>query len=500
MKFYKIFLLLIIPFILSAKVTLTAPDDFFKGDKVVFKITASGGEVKFPNISNIDGVAVQSAGTSSAITIVNGNRKQKLVKTFAIIADKDITIPSFKISINGKIEQTKPKIIKMKLVEKTISSIYDIEIKVNKKESYVGEDILFTLIFKYQKDTQLVDLNFYKPNFENFWTKELQSKQQVIEGNYVVHELNYLLFPQKDGKLSIDPLRIDAIVSDNSSQNYGFFSTQSTKSIPIYSNRLDLNVKPLPKDIKLIGDFEISSTIDKTNITQGEAISYKLTIKGRGNLDDLDEIKLSIPNTTIYDNPSKKEFDIQDELYGGVFNKTYSIVAQNDFVIPPISLKYFDKKTKTIKTIKTKSYDIKVKGVVKKAAILEVAKIKQTPIVSLATQNIQSNVVEKIIKTTDKQKIVFFILGMIFSTILISLYFIFKNKTSKKEETPLDKQIKKVNSLDELLKVLVVYINIDKQLDKIIYNLENKNSEIELKKVKKEVLNILKDKTLEIKF
>ena len=497
MKFYKIFLLLIIPFILSAKVTLTAPNNFFKGDKVVFKITASGTDVKFPNISDIDGVPVQSAGTSSAITIVNGDRKQKLVKSFAIIPDKDITIPSFKISINGKIEQTKAKIVKMKLVEKTVSSIYDLEIKVNKKDSYVGEDILFTLIFKYQKDTQLVDLNFYKPNFENFWTKELQSKQQVVKGNYVVHELNYLLFPQKDGKLSIDPLRIDAIVSDKVAQNYGFFNTQLTKSIPIYSNKIDLTIKTLPKDIKLIGDFEISSTIDKTNINQGEAISYKLTIKGRGNLDDLDEIKLSIPNTTIYDNPSKKEFDIQNELYGGVFNKTYSIVAQNDFKIPQISLNYFDKKTQTIKTIKTKSYDIKVNGEVKKAAILEVAKVEQTPMVS---QNTQTNVVEKVIKTTDKEKIIFFILGMIFSIILISLYFIFKNKTVKKEETPLDKQIKKVNSLDELLKLLVVYINIDKQLDKIIYNLENKNSEIELKKVKKEVLNILKDTTLEIKF
>ncbi|MEA3554625.1 MAG: BatD family protein [Campylobacterota bacterium] len=497
MKFYKIFLLLLVPYILSAKVTLTAPDSFFKGDKIVFKITANGADVKFPNISDIDGIAVQNAGTSSAITIVNGVRKQKLVKSFVIRPAKDITIPSFNISINGKIEQTKPKTIKMKLVEKTLSSIYDLEIAVNKKEGYVGEDILFTLIFKYRKDTQLVDLNFYKPNFENFWTKELQSKEQIIQGDYVVHQLNYLLFPQKDGKLSIEPLRIDAIVSENTTQNYGFFSTNSTKSIPIYSNRLDLDIKPLPKDIKLIGEFEISSTIDKTNITQGEAISYKLNIKGRGNLDDLDEIKLSIPNTTIYDNPSKKEFNIKDELYGGIYNKTYSIVAQNDFEIPAISLKYFDKKTQTIKTIKTKSYTIKVKGAVKKAAILEVAKTQKT---LAASQAVQNKIVEDIVKTTDNQKIIFFILGMIFASILISLYFIFKNKRVKKEETPLSKQIKKVNSLDKLLKLLVVYINIDEQLDKIIYDLENKKSKTELKKVKKEVLNIIKDRTLEIKF
>jgi hypothetical protein len=494
MKLYKIFLLLLLPYILFAKVILTAPNNFFKGDRVIFKITASGGNVKFPNITNIDGVAVQSAGTSSSTTIINGVRKQTLTKTFALIANNDIKIPPFKIDINGKIEQTKSKIIKMKLVKKTKSSIYDLEIKVNKKDAYVGEDILFTLKFKYKRDAPIVDLNFYKPTFENFWTKELEAKKQTVQGDYIVHELNYLLFPQKDGKLSIDPLRIDAIVSDNSSQSYGFFNTQLTKSIPIYSNILDLKVKPLPENIKLIGDFEISSTIDKETIKQGDAVSYKLTIKGRGNLDDLDEIKLSIPNATIYDNKSKKEFNIKNDLYGGVFNKTYSIVSQNNFEIPQISLKYFDKKTKTIKTIKTKSYNIKVNGISKKTAILEVAKTKETPIVS------QTKVIEKFIVTSDKQKLIFFIFGMIFASIIISLYFIFKKKKKKKEDTPLTKQIKKTKSKQELLKILVVYINIDKQLDKIIYNLEDKNNSNDIKKLKKEILNIIKDEKLEIKF
>ncbi len=496
MKLTKILLLTILPFLLFGDVSLTAPDSFFKGDRVIFKITASGGDVKFPNIKNIDGLPVQNAGTSSSTTIINGVRKQELIKTFVIVPNKDITIPSFKIAINGNIEKTKSKKIKVKLVKKTISSKYDLTIDINKKESYVGEDILFTLIFKYKKDTQLVDLNFYKPNFENFWIKELESKKQIIKDGYVVQELNYLLFPQKDGTLTIDPLRIDAIIPDNKTQNYGFFSNTSTKTIPIYSNKLNIKVKPLPKNIKLIGDFNISATIDKNSIKQGEAISYKLTIKGRGNLDDLDEIKLNIPNATIYDNPSKKEFNIANNLYGGIYKKTYSIVAQNDFEIPPVTLKYFDKKTKSIKIIKTKSYKIKVKGVVKKKATLEVAKSKDIT----KDINTKSKIIEKVITTSDNQKIIFFILGVVFSSIVISLFIILKNKKIKKEDTPLSKQIKKANTKDELLKIIVVYINIDKQLDKIIYSLENNMTTIELKKIKKDILNLIKDKKLEIKF
>ena len=494
MNFNKIFILLFLPYILYANVSLSAPDSFFKGDQIIFKITASGGDVRFPKISNVDGNIVQNAGTSSQTTVINGTRSQKLIKTFVVRANKDFTIPSFKIEVGGKIEKTKPKTLKMKLVKKTISSDYDIEIKVDKKNIYVGENIIFTLKFKYNKNAQIVDLSFHKPTFDNFWAKELKANKQTSQGEFIVQELKYLLFPQKSGIINIDPVRIDAVTLDSSKQNYGFFSSNATKSTPIYSNRLVLDIKPLPKDIKLIGDFEISSTIDKTSVNSGDAVSYKVTIKGRGNVDDIDEIKLNIPNTTIYDNPSKKEFNIKDGLYGGVFSKTYSIVSQNSFEIPSISLNYFDKKTNSVKTIKTKNYKIDVKGAVKKTTVLEVAKEENSPTFT------KEKLVTKIITTSDNQKIIFFILGMIVASIVISLYLILKNKTTKKEDTPLEKLIKNCKSTDELLKVLVVYINIDKQLDKIIYNLETTSSSIELKKTKKDILSILKDKTLKVKF
>ena len=340
MNINKILIILILPYILYAKVILNAPNTFFNGDQVVFKITASGKDIKFPTITTIDGIAIQGAGTSSSTTIINGNRSQIISKTYAFIGTKDITIPSFKIEVDGNIEQTKPKSIKLKQVKQTVSSNYSLVIKVDKKDIYVGENILFTLKFKYKKDIQIVDLNFHTPNFENFWTKKLESQsQQKVEGDFIVHELQYLLFPQKAGKLNITALRIDAIIMDNSRQNYGFFGSQGTKSIPIYSNKLELTVKSLPQNTKLIGDFEIISTIDKTNIDIGDAVSYKLTIKVRGNIDDIDEIKLNIPNTTIYDNPSKKEFNLKNGKYGGVYSKTYSIVSQNSFNIPSITLK-----------------------------------------------------------------------------------------------------------------------------------------------------------------
>ena len=494
----KILLILCLPYILYAKVNLKAPDSFYKGEQVVFSITGTGGKIEFPDIKNIDGFLLQSAGTSNQTTIINGVRNQSLTKNYVFIPTKDITIPSFEIKINGEIERTKPKTIKMNQVKKTTSKYYDLTISIDKRNTYVGEEIKFTLKFKYRKDLQIVSLDFAKPQFENFWVKELQSDaRQNTKGQFVEQELNYLLFPQKSGKISIDPLKIGIVVADDryNRNGYGFFGTSTTKTIPVYSNKLDLDIKALPDDINVIGDFDISSTVDKTKINSGEAVAYKVIIKGRGNIDDVDEITLDIPNATIYDNPLKKEVDIKNNEYGGIYTKTYSIVAQNDFTIPSISLKYFDKKSLTVKTAKTKIYDIKVKSLVKKETKLQVLERPESKNI------VKEKIVTKIVETSDKEKIIYFLLGMLVSAVLISLsLLLFKNKNRDKVETPLIKLVKKSNSSQELLKLLVVYINIDEQLDNIIYNLESNDSNNNFKKLKKEVLSILKDRSLEIKF
>lgn len=491
----RLILLIVSPLFLFADVKLKAPNEFYKGDQVVFTITASGKDVKFPEITKIGDLLVQNAGVSSNTSIINGKRSQSITKSFAIRPQENITIPSFKIEIDGKMEKTQEKTIVAKTVNKTVSKNYSLDIRTDKKDIYVGEQVKFTINFKYHKELKIVDLKFHQPNFSNFWVKELKRvDNQKQKGEYVEQELNYLLFPQKSGKLNIEPLKIDIITPDDKySRSYGFFSNMTTKSTPVYSNKLQLNVKPLPSNVNLTGDFEISSTIDKDIIEQNGAVSYKVTIKGRGNLDDIDDRVLDIPNAVIYDNPSKKQFDLLGDLYGGVYTKTYSIVSSRDFTIPSISLSFFDKDSKSVKTVQTKEYHIKVKGEAKKEVKL------QTIQNDTSNKEDQKDIkgVIKVVETTDNQKIVFFILGFIAALILVMLYWLVKNKRSSNIETPLETQIKKVKSKEQLLKLIVVYINIDNHLDKIIFDLENKKEAIDIKQIKKQILSILKDKKLE---
>jgi hypothetical protein len=479
----KIFLFLFLPILLFSKVIIQAPSTFFEGESVVFNINVSGANIEFPKIESIDGYGVQSLGTSSQTTIINYVTNRNVTRKYRFFPKKDVIIPSFKIIINGKVEKTKKKHIKLLKVKQTKSSLFNLKMSVNKTNVYVGEDIVLTLVFKYKKNIQLYDLKFGDMNFDNFWSKQLTSDKPQDDGQYITQKLKFLIFPQKSGKLNISAVKIIALLADVGMFN-NFFGS-STKSVNIYSNTLDINAKALPKDINLIGDFKIDATVDKTSIHQGQAVSYKLKIMGRGNIDDLDEIKLDILNTTIYDNHSIKNFDIKDNKYGGTYKKTYSIVSQNDFIIPSIKLQFFDKKTDTIKTITTKEYKIRV---------LDSSKIKQTLQVQSKYEKPKTKeiIMTKTKYISDDEKILFFLLGFISSFLLIVVYLIYKKRFIKKESTTVEINIKNSKTIDDLFKNLVPYINIGKNLDNIIYSLETKNN-IDLKKIKKDILKIIKE-------
>jgi len=488
-----------LPLFLNAKVAINVSDTFYKNDVVQLSITASGQDIKMPDIKEIDGNRVQNGGTSKNITIINGKRSYQFVQSYIFRATKDVNVPAFEILVDNKVEKTKEKTIKMLEVSKTNSDLYDLTISVDKKEVYVGESIEFTLKFRYRKDLNIVGLDFKKPAFNNFWVKELQTKPKKDNTtSYVEQEIKYLLFPQKSGDIELDALKIGVSTVKQGNSN-SFFLSQQTDTVNVYSNKLQLNVKALPQDIDLVGDFTIDASVDKTNINQGDAVSYKLYINGRGNIDDLEEIVLDIAGATIYDNPAKKEYNIHNNLYGGKYTKTYSIVGKENFTIPSVELKYFDKKSLKIKTIRTKAYDIQVKGEAKVVKKLEIAPI-QNSLNKLDKGDKESYT--KTIPSSSQEKVFFFVVGLVCGMIVIVLIVLFQKRTVKKEEIPLFKLVKKSATPQELFKVLFVYITLNEELDTIIYRLENLSLE-EFKKEKKNILKSLqniiqKDKLFDI--
>ena len=469
-----------------SSVVLKSQASFTKNEAFLFSYEVSGSNVKFPEIKNIGTYEVFSRGSSSKFYYVNGKSSRQIIKQYMIYPKADFTIPSFIFEFDGEEVKSEKKLIKKLKISKSKYKNFDLSMSTKSKNIYVGEEVLLKIQFKYKKDLQLVDLSLEKPDFSNFWFKQLDKKNaQYEENNYIVQDIYFIVFAQKEGSLVIPPIKVNLQVLDPYSNSFSFMSN-SGQNIKIYSNDLKFNVKALPQGISLYGDFKLNSSISTNEIKEGEALSYKINISAYGNIDDLEDIKLDINNATIYANKADLKNSIKDSLYYGTYSKSFSIISDEDFIIPSYTLKYFDKNTKSIKIIKTKEYQIKV------------IKNKKNNVDNVILQKNKNNkaeqvniIKEKIIYKNDyKFNILYFILGSIFTFILIKI-FKYKNTHKKVVETKLLKLVKLSNSKNVLLTLLSKYINKNIQLDEKIFIFE-KSDEKDFKNEKKEIMLLIK--------
>ena len=467
---------------LFANVQLGIPKDVVRGEALLFSIEITGNDISFPNLKTIDSYAVQEVSSSTSTNIINSQITKKIKKVYSLYPTKDFIFPALKFVVDGKDYFSKKQNIVLKNPEKTISSNFELSLKANTKELYVNENFILTLFFKYKKNANIVDLSFEKPSFDNFWYKQLDNSKQYQEGEFVIQELNFLLFPLKSGTLKINPLKINAQIIE-ANKSFSFFSNP-TSNVKIYSNALEFNVKDLPSNINLIGKFDIKTQVDKVKINQGEAISYKLEINGYGNIDDISDIKLNLKDSTIYENKPIIKVKYEDNKYKGTYTKVFSIIPNKSMTIPKINLEYFDKELE--KVVLKQSDEINIE-------VLETKVEKQSELIQKPEVKIKEKEVVKIIeKNSTKDRVIFFCLGLIVGILILGLYYYvikYKNK-NKSSDTALLKKIKKSKNKDELLKVLAVYINIDSSLDKLIFKLEEKN---DIKLLKKDIIIKIKE-------
>jgi hypothetical protein len=481
---FKFFILIFFITSLYSDVLIKSGDTFISNENFIFEIEANGSNVDFPKIDKIDNYIVSTLGTSRTMTSINGNVVNKIKKTFSIRPTKDFILPSFEVKVDGKVFKTKEKLIKKVIPTKSKSPNFDFQISLNKSSLYVGEEAILNLKFKYKKSLQIADLAFSMPVFNDIWSKKIANQDKSYEENgFVIQELNFLISPQKSGELRIAPIKIEAKVIDDNASAYSFFS-QATKDERIYSNALNLDVKPLPNNVNLIGDFNIKTSISKNEINEGESISYKVEVDGTGNIDDMDDVKLNILDATVFEDKPKIETKIINNKNVGTYKKSFSIIANKDFVIPEIELKYFDKNTQKVVVKKTKSYKIKVNKVEKKESFKGLEKAEPKKEIEVVKQ-------KTVYKTSFRNMAFSFVAGVVFTTIIFLLYSYIKNKSSKqKDDLPLVKLVKNSKNENEIMKILLPYIGYNKNLDELIFKLE-KDKNLDLKVIKKEIVKIL---------
>ncbi len=466
---------------LKAEVKINAPLSFIVNKPYVFEIVASGNDVEFPKIEEIEGNKLQLIYSSNNLNVINSKITRTFIRKYSFVPTENFTVPSFKFIIDNNEVLTSKVEVKKQEVTKTRSKYADFELSISKDKVYVSEEFRLKLKFKYLDTLNLKGLSLAQVNFDNFWYKQTKNQKEYKEGEYYVYENEFLLFAQKSGTLTIEPFEMLMKLVDNSSTDFMLFNNYIYKSI--YSNKLTLEVKELPFNSKLIGEFNINSSLSKNQITQGDAVSFKVKIDGFGNMDDIEDIKLDIKDATVYENKPTINTNIVQNRYFGTYEKVFSIIPNEDIVIKPITIKYFDKNLQKVVEKSTPSYTIKV--------IKQIKKEEQILLPSKKEEAVKKVIVERF---SYKSSILFFLLGVVFTLFIIYLYkYAINLKFNKQKESNLLAKIKNSKTKNELIKIVTIFLKLNENLDKKIFQLQDISDEKSFQSLKKEIYIIVKN-------
>lgn len=359
------------------------------------------------------------------------NGKRSYSKTYSyFLAPKSqgtFSINQATIEIDDQIYKTTPlKIIITEAVSKpkdgnsadyVASENVHLIAEVSKSNPFLNEAI--TIVYKlYVSNDVSITKGWQEldtPKFQDFWSQYIEEKreQQIYETTYEGKPYRYVilkkavLYPQKTGELTIEPLTLDVPIDVQGNTRDIFGRRRMTRvNRTISAGKRIINVKPLPIEGRpddfsgAVGNFNFSVSVNKTMLDANEALELKIRTKGIGNLKLFNLPSLTLPSSLeVYEPVRDNKVAINIKGMNGFISDTYTIIPQykGSYPIRPISFSYFDVTSAKYKTIISDEIVVKVQNGPVPNQLTEVNK-------SLSAENVLSSTNNqfKYIKTSTK--------------------------------------------------------------------------------------------------
>lgn len=251
--------------------------------------------------------------------------------------------------------------------------------EVSNNSPYVNEPVVVTykLYVSHLAGIRGMEL-LNTPQFDGFWNHTVSERElKVSNATYQGKEFRVaiiqksVLMPQKDGRLSIDPLEFNMQVEE-ATGNYDWFGRPEliVNQKKFSTGTQVLDVKPLPLDNRpdnftgAVGQFDFTASISDTIVKANEPIELTITAKGNGNLQLFSLPKPTAPSSLELYEPELTEEISKNFSSGMSGSKTekYVLIPQykGQYTIQPMAFSYFDPKTKKYQTITTDEIVINV--------------------------------------------------------------------------------------------------------------------------------------------
>ena len=302
------------------------------GELIEYELTIEGASSPDePTFPQVDGLEVRGTSHGSQLSIVNANVSRRVTITYTLVAKREgkFTIPAIAIEVDGRRMTTQPANLSITPGEATnvAGDLAFANLWVEKKTVYLGE-IVPLEVRLYLDAGANWNLQGMPPLAGEGFTiqpmgKPSQRDVPLAGKTYHLVTFRTVITPGKAGKISIGPVTVPLLVSKPSKNaaQYRLFSPRfdPMQEMKVEAPALEMQVKLLPaegrpKDFSgAIGKFEFSGTGTPDRVKIGEPVSVKLTIKGRGNFDRIDQPPLADPSGwTTYS--AKQNFEAGDTL------------------------------------------------------------------------------------------------------------------------------------------------------------------------------------------
>ena len=355
--------------------------------------------------SGFDVLYGPTTSSSSSTSIVNGQMSSEIRTTFSYVlsATKEgtFTLPAATIKVDGETYTSNSVQVKVLPADEQTSGSgssasarsqqggaqakfnkddVHLVLDLSKTSAYEGEAIVATLKL-YWRNTQMGNPSDVKlPDFEGFTVQDMDNDnaQASLEhyngANYQMYPLvRWLLFPSRSGELTIPAATLTANVAIVTTRRTGGFfdwpmEYTENVTVPLRSSPRKVNVKALPAGkpasyMNAVGNFNIKSELTASQVRTNDAVIYRITIDGVGNLKYVKEPQPEFPTDFEVFDP-KVDLSTRATSSGVSGKKTieYTVIPRHagKFEIPALEFGYFDIKSGQYKTLRTDSHSLEV--------------------------------------------------------------------------------------------------------------------------------------------
>ena len=253
-----------------------------------------------------------------------------------------------------------------------INKMVFVELKTDKQEAYIYEEIIQSFKLYFQKGLPIDDLDYVAASTKNFLAEKLGEERRYEEVRdgilYNVIELRTALFPLVSGIIKIPSASFKCNIIIRQQRNRGSlfdeFMGGGGRRYPVERSTepVKMTIKPLPVVGKpegftgAVGKYTMDVLAKPTKLKVGDPITLTINIRGEGNIQTIGEPLLApegMKDFKAYNFEAKVTITGRGHGIKGekLFNKVIEPQSEDSGVIPGISFSYFDPELEKYKTI-----------------------------------------------------------------------------------------------------------------------------------------------------